>query len=299
MTLKKMMVYGIVILAMLFWSMTYIWYKVVFEALQPISVMVFRLLFSSIFLFLFSVLIKKLQIPSKLDFGWLALLSLFQPFLYFLAESYGVSMVSATVASVIISTIPIFTPFMAYLFYGNKISIFNVFGIIISFVGVLMVVLGQNLHFNGSLLGVLILFGAVMAALGYSVIIVRLAGKYSSFTIISWQNLFGFFYFLPFFFLFDWNGFRFSSIDTRILLNLIYLALFGSSIAYVFFTYSIKNLGITKASLFANTIPVFTALFAYLVLGEILPIFNMMGIAIVLIGLFMGQIRNIKLAMNN
>jgi drug/metabolite transporter (DMT)-like permease len=154
-----------------------------------------------------------------------------------------------------------------------------------------MVVLGKDLHFDGSLLGVLILFGAVLAALGYSVIIVKLAGKYSSFTVISWQNLFGLVYFLPFFFLFDWPGFSLASINTRILLNLIYLAFFGSSLAYVFFTYSIKNLGITTASLFTNTIPVFTALFAYFLLGEVLPLFNRIGIGIMLVGLFMGQIK--------
>ena len=285
------MVYGIVITAMLFWSMTYIWYKVVFEALQPISVMVFRLFFSSVFLFLFSKITRKLQIPTKSDFGWLALLSLFQPFLYFLAESYGVSMVSATVASVIIATIPLFTPFVAFLFYQHRISVFNIFGIIVSFTGVLMVVLGKNLHFDGSLLGVLILAGAVLAALGYSVIIVKLAGKYSSFTIISWQNLFGLVYFLPFFLIIDWPAFSFASIDKRILLNLVYLAFFGSSLAYVFFTYSIRNLGITTASLFTNTIPVFTSLFAYFLLGEVLPLFNRLGIAVLLIGLFMGQIK--------
>ncbi|MCK9208093.1 MAG: DMT family transporter [Salinivirgaceae bacterium] len=291
MAFKKLMVYGIVTLAMFFWSMTYIWYKVVFEALPPISVMTFRLLFSSVFLFVFSYLIKKLQFPSQKDFYWLLVLSLFQPFLYFLAESYGVSMVSPTIAAVIISTIPMFTPFMAFLFYGHRISVFNVFGILVSFLGVLMVVLGRELHFEGSVTGILLLVGAVGAALGYSVIIVKLANKYSSFTIISWQNLFGACCFLPLFFIFDWNHVSIQDIDRRILLNLIYLAFFGSSLAYVFFTYAIKNIGITKASLFTNTIPVFTAAFAFFIFGETISVFKIVGIGVLLVGLFIGQSR--------
>lgn len=292
MLLKKYMVYGIVILAMLFWSATYIWYKVVFEALQPISVMTIRLLFSSLFLLIFSAIIKKLQVPNLKDFGWLLLLSLFQPFLYFLAESYGVSMVSPTVAAVIISTIPVFTPLVAYLFFRQTITIHNFWGILISFIGVLMVLLGKNFRFEGSVLGLIILAGAVLAALGYAAIIVRLTGRYNAFTIISWQNLFGFFYFLPFFFIFDFKHFVSASFNQTIVLNLIYLAFFGSSLAYVLFTYSIKTIGITKASLFTNTIPVFTAFFAYWQFGEILSVFKMFGIGVVLTGLYMGQHRS-------
>ncbi|MBI9067360.1 MAG: DMT family transporter [Salinivirgaceae bacterium] len=286
---KKTMVYGIVILSMAFWSMTYIWYKIVFEELRPISVMTIRLVFSAGFLLGFSKIIGKLQIPTIKDFAWLLLLSFFQPFLYFLAESYGVSMVSSTIAAVIISTIPIFTPYVAYLFFGDKISVFNTFGIVVSFMGVLMVVLGKDLHFSGSVLGIIILFGAVLAALGYSAIIVRLTNKYNSFTIISWQNLFGAIYFLPLFFFIDWPYFINANFSSKIILNLIYLSFFGSSLAYVLFTYSIKHLGITKASVFTNAIPVFTAAFAYFVLGEILSVFKICGIALVLAGLFMSQ----------
>lgn len=289
MTAKKFMVYGIVLLSMLFWSLTYIWYKNVFVALRPISVMTIRLVLSAVFLLLFSKWIKKLQTPKCADVGWFLLLSFFQPFLYFLAESYGVSMVSSTLSAVIIATIPVFTPFVAYLFFGDKITVFNVFGILVSFVGVLMVILGKNLHFSGAVMGIFILLGAVMAALGYAVVIVKLTGKYNTFTIISWQNLLGAIYFLPLFFIIDWPHFIQADFNLKIILNLIYLSLFGSTLAYVLFTYAIKILGITKASVFANAISVFTAIFAYFMLDEILTAFKMVGIALVLVGLFMSQ----------
>jgi len=289
MSVKKMMVYGIVVLSMVFWSMTYIWYKVVFEQLNPISIMTFRLTFSAFFLLLFSKLIRRLQIPTRTDFLWLVLLSVFQPFFYFLAESYGIKLVSPTIAAVIISTIPVFTPFAAYLFYRDKISIFNFLGIVVSFTGVLMVVLGRDLHFSGSVLGIFLLFMAVCSALVYSVIIVKLSHKYNSFTIISWQNLMGAIFFLPLFFIFEYHQVVHLHILPKIWLNLIYLAVFGSSVAYVFFTYSIKNLGVTRASMFTNVIPVFTAIFSFFVLGETLEGLKIIGIMVVLLGLFMAQ----------
>lgn len=288
------MVYGIVILSMVFWAMTYVWYKIVFAELGPISVMTIRLVFSAIFMLVFSKITKRLVVPGLKDFYWFLLLSLFQPFFYFLAESYGVSMVSPTISAVIISTIPVFTPFVAYFFFKEKVTVFNVAGILLSFVGVLAVVLGKNLYFSGSGLGIILLFMAVLAALAYGVIIVKLTSKYNSFTIISWQNLFGAIYFLPLFFIFDWSNFIEANFTQQIIINLIYLAFFGSSLAYVFFTFAIKNLGLVKASMFTNVIPVFTAIFAYIVLGETIDFIKGIGIGIVLIGLYMSQINRIK-----
>jgi len=244
---------------------------------------------SSVLLFIFSKLIGKLQIPSKTDFYWFIVLSFFQPFLYFLAESYGVSLVSSTVSSVIIATIPVFTPLVAYVFLHNKISKLNIAGIFVSFVGVLMVVLGRELHFDGSIKGIVLLFCAVFSALGYAAIIGKLTHKYSTFTIISWQNLFGLIFFLPLFFAIDYEHFKQAEFSQPIILNLVYLAVLGSTVAYIFFTYGIKNFGITKASLFANLIPIFTAALSYFILNEHLTFFKFLGILVVISGLFLGQ----------
>ena len=291
MSAKNLMVYGMVILSMLFWSMTYIWYKNVFTVLNPITVMTFRLGLSALFLLTFSKLIGKLQMPVKTDFFWFLALSFFQPFIYFLAESYGVSMVSATISAVIISTIPIFISIVAHVFLNNKMSKLNIIGIMLSFIGVLMVILGKTLHFNGSIKGVLLLFIAVLSTIGYSIIIVKLINKYNSFTIISWQNIIGALLFVPLFFIVDFEHFKQAEITQPIIINLIYLALLGSSAAYIFFTYAIKNLGVAKASLFSNLIPIFTAIFSYYMINEVLTGFKIIGIFIVILGLFMGQIK--------
>lgn len=288
-TFEKYRVSAIVVIAMLFWSLTYIWYKVVFEALNPITVMLIRLSFSGGFLLLFSCFTGRFRFPGRKNFWWFILLSFFQPFLYFLFESYGVSMVSSTIASVIISTIPLFTPIPAYLFYGSKISILNIAGLLISFVGVVLVVVGKNFRFDGSLIGIILLIGSVVASLGYSVVIVKLTNSYSSVNIIGWQNTIGAFLFLPLFIIFDLPGFSLSQINLITALNLFYLSLFGSSLAYVCFTYSIKQIGVTRASLFTNTIPIFTAIFAYIRLGETLDIAQVFGIVLTLTGLFLGQ----------
>jgi drug/metabolite transporter (DMT)-like permease len=53
-------------------------------------------------------------------------------------------------------------------------------------------------------------------------------------------------------------------------------------------------MGITKANVFSNSIPVFTALFSFMLFGEKLTIQNITGMAVVIAGLFMSQMNGRK-----
>jgi len=53
-------------------------------------------------------------------------------------------------------------------------------------------------------------------------------------------------------------------------------------------------MGITKANVFSNCIPVFTALFAFILLGDKLTLQNIAGMVVVITGLFMSQMNGKK-----
>jgi drug/metabolite transporter (DMT)-like permease len=53
-------------------------------------------------------------------------------------------------------------------------------------------------------------------------------------------------------------------------------------------------MGITKANVYSNCIPVFTAIFSFIILGEKLTIQNIIGMAIVIAGLIMSQMNGTK-----
>ena len=153
-----------------------------------------------------------------------------------------------------------------------------------------MVILSNNFSISAPLIGILLLMMAVIAAVAYSVVVVKLAGKYNVYTVITYQNMIGVFFFLPFFLYFEWTHFINVPYSEAAWISMAELAIFASSVAFMLFTYGIQKLGVTKANTLANIIPVFTAIFAYFILDEVLSFFNIIGIAIVLIGLFLSQI---------
>jgi len=282
--------YIAVFLAMLFWSYTFIWYKVVYNYYNPITVVFFRLIISSVFLFILMYPLKRLQKIIKGDFKYFILVSVFNPFLYFIGESYGIKFVSSTLTAVIIATIPLFTSFTSSYFLKEKITKMNLLGILVSIFGVALVMF-QSGTMEASAFGVFMLCIAVASAIGYSFVLKKLTFRYNSITIVTYHNFIGVFLFAPLFFIIDFAEFRTSGFSAEAWVPLLELAIFGSSFAFIFFTYAIQRIGVGKANAFTNLIPVITAIIAYYVLDEILSFNKVTGILLVIGGLFLSQIK--------
>jgi drug/metabolite transporter (DMT)-like permease len=292
MTKKLISVYLSAFFAMFFWALSFIWYKEVFVLYKPVSLVIMRLIISSILLFIVTASMGKLDRIEKKDIKTFILLSFLSPFLYFLGESYGVSLTPSTLAAVIIATIPLFSPIGAYYYLKERITMMNFMGIVVSIVGVALVIFHEGFDVSEvNPVGIGFLALAVISALGYALIIKKLTDKYNSFSIVAYQNLFGIVFFLPLFFILDFKEFIQVKPTWDVVIPLLNLGIFASSFAFIFFTYAIKHLGITKANIFTNAIPALTAIFAYFLLGESLTLLKMAGIIVVIMGLFLSQMR--------
>jgi drug/metabolite transporter (DMT)-like permease len=287
---KPLKVYSAIVLSMLFFAISFVWFKVANVSYGPLTIVLSRLLISTIILFIFTKLTRKLVIPDKKDFKYLLLLTFFEPFLYFMGESFGLQYLSSTVASVIIATVPLVAPVAAFLFFKERITLKNLSGIIISFFGVTLVIIQFGVGMTASPLGVALQFGAVIAAVGYTVVLQNISDRMNTISIILFQNIIGSVYFFPFWFAFEKNRFFNTPPDWDAIMAIVYLAIFASTFAFIFITYSVRNLGIVKANMFTNMIPVFTAVFSWLILGEILDLQQGIGIAMVIGGLFIAQV---------
>ncbi len=291
---KTFQFYGAALLAMFFWSFSFVWFKVAYKAYEPMTVVLIRLSLSAAIMFVVARLTGKLEKVKKSDLGWMVLLSFFEPFLYFMGESFGLKYVSPTVASVIVATIPLFTPVAAWYFHKEKVGWATFVGLVISFLGVALVVLDRTLGFAASPLGVSLEFIAVLSTIGYTIILKKLTNHYNGYTIISYQNLFGSFMFLPFWAMFESAKTFQTPFNPEAFSAIVKLAVFASILGFIFFTYSIRNLGINKSNMFINVMPVFVVIFSFLILGEEINAQKILGIVIVISGLFLSQYKRRK-----
>ena len=291
---KQIRTYGGVILSMIFWSFSFIWFKQANGTFRPITIVFIRLVFSVILLTAFLILTKKFVTIKRQDRKLFFLLALMEPFFYFIGESFGLTYVSATVASVLISTIPVFATLGAWIIFRERLKAINYAGIILSFLGVIVFILNKDGTLSFSLKGLGLMMFAVFSAVGYNLTLSRLVGSYSPVFIVNMQNVIGGLLFLPVFLFSDLKHFIYSSYSFRDFIPIIELAVFASCGAFILFAYSVRNMGITKANVFSNCIPIFTAFFSFLILGEKLSLQNIAGMLIVIAGLFMSQVNGRK-----
>jgi len=297
--MKKYQIHIIAFISMFFWGMSYVWSKIVFEVYSPLTTIYFRLLISTIVLFLFVFATGILEPIQKKD-RWLFFGSAFlNPFLYFVGENYGLSLVSASLSAIIVATIPLFAPFAAYYFFKERLKPLNVTGLIISFMGLLLIIVNKDFGLNANPWGILLLFLAVFSAVFYIIVLKKLSLKYKPVTIITWQNMIGSLYFLPFFLFIDGASFITIRPNAITVASLLMLGIFASSVSYVLYTYVVKYLGVIKSSLYTNLIPVFTIIFSFYLLGEHFSLKKMIGMLVVIVGVVLSEIGKTETSMKS
>ncbi len=279
---------------MIFWSFSFIWTRVAILSFPPMTLITLRLILASVLLFGVLKLTKRFQLIQRKDLTLFLLLALFEPFLYYVGETFGLTMLESTPAAVIISTIPLFAPVFAFIFLRERIGWTTILGIVISLIGVFFVIYDQGSGFSANPTGVALMFLAVFSAICYATILKKIPGNYSSMSIIFYQSLLGLIYFIPTFFLTDFFTIQSIKVSNQSLLALFLLAIFASVIAFILFAGAVRQVGVTRTNVFVNLIPVFTAILSWLILGELLTTWKWIGIAVVVFGLFVSQWHNYK-----
>ena len=282
--------YVAIMFAMLFWGLSFVWIKHLLNNNFPVFTIVFiRLVLASA---VFMTLLKcqrKLQKIARADYKDFFLLAFFEPFLYFIGEDFGLKYVDASFAAVIIALIPIVVSITMYFAEHEPIRWEFIVGTIVSVGGVLLLTMSPGGQMTFNLKGTLLLGIAVLAACGYSVLLSRLVRKYSPATVTTWQNFIAIPFYLPFVLIFDVKHWGTLTWDASAVFSLVCLALLCSAGAYMLYSYSVKQLTVTKTCIFTNLIPIVTLLAAAAIGQEVFTQTKFWGIVVIVAGVTFSQ----------
>ncbi len=287
---SKALIYISSAFAIILWGMSYIWTDKLLELGIPVFYFVFvRILIAGVVLFLLNAAYGRIKRIQRQDLKKFMLLALFEPFIYFVCETYGVELTSPTISAMIIATIPIFSIAAGRIFFKERITGINIAGVVLSLVGIIMVIMKGDIAGKDLVWGIILLLIAVIAEVGHASITKSLSGNYSSQIIVMYQFLIGSIYLLP---LFLWKGLDgFNAVvyfSGDVWYPIICLAILCSSLAFSLWVSTIKTLGVAKSSIFSALIPVVTAIIAW-VLGTEMSTLQWGGIAISTFGVILSQ----------
>ncbi|MBO4362374.1 MAG: EamA family transporter [Paludibacteraceae bacterium] len=307
--MRKIIPYIAVVLAMLIWAGSGIAVQHSLVYLRPFTLIIFRFTVAVLLMLAVGLIARRsakrrgvsdsllaLQGMHKQDIPLFLLAGIMQPVLYFIFETYCYrSLASPTIAEAMLSTAPLIAPLLAWLVLRERVTKYNIIGIFISTVGMLLLVLVGSANFDlGNPIGLPLAILAVCSAVMYTILLRKIPERYSPLSIIFYEQVTALLFFYPLWAVIEGksclaDGFLLVPYTEVLLYAFGYLAVFSSIVAFVLFCYTVRQIGVTQANAFNNVRPVFTALIMLAFFGEQLPLGKWLGMLLVVIGLFVCQ----------
>lgn len=291
---KQTMAIFALVIAQIFWGASYLLSDRALQVFPPATLTSIRIFIAACVLGLIGLATGQLKMIKLRDFKYFVFASFCEPFVYFLCEAESLTRVSPTVASVMLSFIPLLTPLFAFLIIRERVTLMNIVGIVVSVVGVLMIILNREGKLEINAIGLILLFIGVLASISYTLVLRKIPEGYNIITIVFFMFCTSLLFFIPSALVREnaiIKSIDFSASETiHALWFIVALALSSSCIAFLFFSYGVRTIGATRANVFNNIQPGVTAILSWFILGEALGWIKWLGIAVVIIGMFVSQI---------
>ncbi len=263
------------------WATSFPLIKIALESLSAGHLTLLRHVLASIS-FLLVMLIKKHKLlPQKKDFAIFGVLGLLGYTIYQTALNFGEINVSAGTASLIISSAPAFTTVIAYFMLKDRLRPLAWLGVLISLIGVILIVLGENSSFSINLYALLILVAALSASF-YTVVQKPLFKKYSAIQVTAYSVWAGT---IPMFIFSSGLINELQATSFSSMAAVIYLGIAPSAIAYTLFAYAVANAEVSRVTSFMYLVPVFALLFSWFMLAEVPSFISLVGGIIAISGI--------------
>ncbi len=280
----------LLVLTTLFWSGNFVLGRAVHTVFTPFSLSFWRWAVALVILLPLVWASLRHQAPLlRQHWPILLLLSVlgvvnFNTFVYI-----GLQSTTATNAVIMLSITPVLIVGLSFVLLGQRVTLWQALGIVLSLAGVLVIVGRGDL---GSLLARQVNTGDVWvlaAVLSWALYSVCLRWRPTALRPLNFQAatmLFGLLILAP---LYGWDlahG-RVFSINMASVASILYLALFPSILAYIFWNRAVAELGANRTGQFLHLMPAFGAILSMIFLDERLSAFHGAGIALIASGIWL------------
>lgn len=229
---------------------------------------------------------------DKKDLSGIIGISLLGHFIYQVFFINGISMTTAGNASLIFSLLPVMIVLISIIFRIEKINIYTVIGIIVSFSGIIFVIIGSGKNIalgNNFLSGDLMIMVATLSWALTSILIRKYLDKYSPLKITTYGITIGLISMLAF-----WSGNAefhiLKDLSKVAIFSIIFSGVLALGIASVFWNIGVLKIGSVKTSIYNNITPVVSIICGIIVLNEKFGLLQGIGSLMILCGFLLTKL---------
>ena len=276
------------ILAALFWGFNAIAGRSAVGEISPLLIVTSRWL--GVLILLTFICKNEILIEFKtfkLNFSWFLVMGLFGftgfNSLYYISAHHTF----AINLGIVQATMPAFIIIISMFWLNTKINLLQIFGLVITFLGVLIVVSKANFNLLFNLQvndGDLIM---IFACIFYAVYAVGLKKKpdVSNLVLMTFFSYIAFLGSLPGL-IYEISSGEFLLPTVKGVVILLVIIIFPSFLAQIFFIKGVEKLGPSTSGLYTNLVPIFTAILAVIILNESFYFYHLISLFVVFLGIY-------------
>ena len=293
MNFKINFAYFFLFLAVLFWAGNFIVGKYAsYYQIPPFSLNFYRWFFAWLILlpFTFKEIISKKNYILE-NYKFYILLGITSVTIFNSIVYYSLNFTQVISGVLMISTIPVMIMFISSILKIEKTNIFQIFGVICSFVGVVLIItkanfeLLVNLDFNRGDLTMVI---AMLSWATYSALLKKRKHELSQLSLLEVIITFGLIFLIPIY-ITEYNlGFKINLIKPFILV-LIYVVLFPGLASFICWIKGISLIGPNRSGVFLHLMPILSALMAIIIFKEKFMLYHLLGAIFILSGIILSN----------
>ncbi|MCR5680580.1 MAG: DMT family transporter [Prevotella sp.] len=210
--------------------------------------------------------------------------------LYFLTENSAMNYTTTTNTSIIVSLCPLFASAIIGAFYkSERLNRVQVIGTLMAALGVVVVVMNGHFVLHLSPRGDALAFAACLCWAFYSLLMIPANARYDTVFVTRKVFFYGLLSMIPYYILHPGLNIRLLVVQPQMVWNLLFLGCVASMLCFLAWNWVLKQLGAVVATNYVYLNPVTTIVFAWLLLGEPITLWFLLGTSLVLVGLFLAD----------
>ncbi|MCM0623778.1 DMT family transporter [Lysinibacillus sp. OL1_EC] len=277
---------GLMLVTSLLWGGNFVVAKTLVAHASPMTLTLVRWLIAVIVLLPLVWWKEKRLVPAKAALVPLFLMGITGVALFNIFQFLALERTTSTNAGLISTMNTMSIALFSFAFLKEKINGLQLLAMVLSLIGVFLVLSKGDWqllwHFQLNI-GDLWMVAAVCVWGLYSVCSKWAMQTTSPLMATLYAGLFGVLILVPF----TIKDFTFSEIDSSFILSLLYTGVISTVVCMVFWNIGVQQLGATTSGIFLNFNPIFTALLAFLFIGEQLSWLQGIGGIIVILGCYL------------
>jgi len=272
------------------WGASFIATKIALRDIQPITVVWARFAIGVIILGIVVLARNQFILPQRAEIPYFGVLGFLGIAFHQWLQSTGLMTSKASTSAWIVATTPLFIAMLSWLFLKEKLKWAQVIGIGLATIGVLLVISEGDISSLsvgefGNFGDILIFISAINWAV-FSVISRRGLKKHSAALMMFYVMAAGWFMIsIPFFI--GPSVYDLQALSLYSLLGLLFLGIFCSGIAYIFWYDALKSIPASQVGVFLYLEPFVAVIVAAFLLGESIILASLIGGILILIGVWM------------